>query len=414
MEDIVNIVRTICLAMILLVMSEPGNATQDLSDYTNLPVISNPHPEFTQSTLTLQEIWRLDCSEDADILVGRIKKAAAAQNGNVLLLDTQLNQALEVDGDGQVVRTYGSQGEGPGETTGAFDICQLSDGRVAIMEGSPARTMTMSGQGKIHILAPNGDPLEVWRPADEKVAGEFPNLRAVRLSAKRILVGYQLTQVSPPDMTWTNHLILLDEDGHQLALLGEKVFVTSFSDMTNRERDEHEPYSGGRFDIDAGGRVAMVPDRDLYRVVVRNVDGSGFQLEMPANNCKRAQEVIDEMVESNSAGPYIFEALPNQPEINRVRWRPDGSLWVDHCTSQDDLPENVFIRFDEFDETGVFRRQVAVHVPGNPKTDRLLLLPDGRFVMIRNLYNPEGESTSEGGSDLEVILYANPQPEAGR
>lgn len=325
-----------------------------------------------------------------------------------------MNQALEIDSEGLVVRVYGSQGEGPGETTGAFDLCQLSDGRVAIMEGSPARTMTMSGQGKIHVLPPNGDPLEVWRPADEKVAGEFPNLRAVRLSGKRILVGYQLTQVSPPEMTWTNHLILLDEDGHQLALLGEKVFVTNFSETTNRESDEHEPFSGGRFDIDAAGRVAMVPDRDLYRVVVRNIDGSGFQLEMPANNCKRAQEVIDEMVESNSAGPYIFEALPNKPEINRVRWRPNGSLWVEHCTSQNDLPENVFIRFDEFDETGVFRRQVAVKVPGNPKTDRLLLLSDGRFVMISNLYNPEGESTSEGGSDLEVILYANPQPEAGR
>lgn len=70
-----NFVRTICLALILLVMSEPGNATQDLTSYTDLPVISNPNPESTQSTLTLQEIWRLDCSEDADILVGRIKKA---------------------------------------------------------------------------------------------------------------------------------------------------------------------------------------------------------------------------------------------------------------------------------------------------------------------------------------------------
>jgi len=405
----VNGFSTTCLSLILLALSGPGNASQDLTNYTNLPLVTNPNPESIQTTLTLEEIWRLDCSEDADILIGRIKKAAAAQNGNVLLLDTQLNQAHEVDIDGKVVRTYGSQGEGPGETTGAFDLCQLSDGRVAIMEGSPARTMKLSGQGQIHLLAPNGDPLEVWRPADEKVAGEFPNLRALRVSGKRILVGYQLTQVSPPELTWTNHLILMDEDGHQLALLGEKVFVSNFSGTTSRESDEHEPFSGGRFDIDAGGRMAMVPDRDLYRVVVRNMDGSGFQLEMPAHNCQRAKEVIDEMVESNSAGPFIFEALPNKPEIRRVRWRPNGSLWVEHCSNQDDLPENVFIRFDEFDETGVFRRQVAVNVPGNPQTDRLILLSDGRFVMIRNLDNPEGESTSEGGSDLEVILYANPE-----
>jgi hypothetical protein len=40
--------------------------------------------------VTLREVWRLDCGEDSEHLVGRITAAAPGPDGSVLLIDRQL------------------------------------------------------------------------------------------------------------------------------------------------------------------------------------------------------------------------------------------------------------------------------------------------------------------------------------
>ena len=168
-----------------------------------------------------------------------------------------------------------------------------------------------------------------------------------------------------------------------------------------------------RFDISSGGRIAYAPERDRYLVVVLDPGGDGFRLETPWEPCLRDPAVVREMEEQQSSGPFEYEACPADPAIQQVIWRPDGGLWVESCRSDDDLSAEAFCCFDEYDAAGKWLGVVELIVPGDPGTDRLLVLANGRFVLVRNLLTPEdgaGDAGAESDLGYSVSLL---EPGAG-
>jgi hypothetical protein len=390
-----------CTILILLLASTAA-AELDLRNHDGLPAIEVPTAAPWEETVELTEVWRLDCGAEAEVLVGRVSTAAAAPDGRVLLLDRQLGHVLQVDADGAVLRTYGRAGDGPGETDNAFDVCALPDGRVGILEGAPSGTFIFGGTGRLIVLDAQGDPHATIRPAEQATSGEFPTPRGVRVVGDRLLVGYQLTQVAPPRITTVNRVVLCDDEGAVLATLGEWTVESSLEEAVGREVDLFEPYGTGRYDLASDGRVALLPERDAYVVVVRGPDGAGLRLEGTAEARRRSRDEIDALVEENTSGPFTWEACTAEPALAGVRFRPDGRLWVERCPLTTDPETGDFGTYDEFDREGALLRRVRLHAPGDPASDRLVALADGRFILIRNHH--VDEESEEADVELEVVL----------
>ena len=86
-------------------------------------------------------------------------------------------------------------------------------------------------------------------------------------------------------------------------------------------------------------------------------------------------------------------ALDHEPLVGRVRWRPNENLWVEPFGVKPQ--EEAIACFDEVSSEGVLLRRVHVVVPGSKPEDELLLLEDGRFVLLSGF----GAPAEEGGSE---------------
>lgn len=388
--------------LLALLIPATAFAQLDLRNHDDLPVVAVPAETPAEETVEPVEVWRLDCGTDSDLLIGHIRTASAATDGALLFLDDQLDQVLLVDAAGTFQRTYGRAGDGPGETRNAFDVCSLSGGRIGIAEGKPSQVFTMAGTGMFIILDANGDPLDQFRPAQQATSGEFPHLRGVRVVNDQLLVGYHLIQVSPPRFTAINRIILCDDTGAVQATLGECIVDDSLENTQGYESNEFEPYGTGRYDLARDGRIALLPERDTYLVVIRDPDGGGLRLEGQADARRRTRKEMDELVEMNTAGPFVWEACETDPALVGVRFRPDGKLWVERCPLTTEPAPRDFGTFDEFDREGKLLRRVHLRTPGDPATDHLVHLADGRFVLIRNHHVTEDSEAED--VELEVVL----------
>lgn len=93
-------------------------------------------------------------------------------------------------------------------------------------------------------------------------------------------------------------------------------------------------------------------------------------------------------------GDESAEIFDKEPAMGLVRWRPDGKLWVEPIGV--DLPANIIACFDELSEDLTLLRRVHLEVPGLVRGGELLVMEDGRFVLL------EGFSDDSGHADDPV------------
>ncbi len=378
----------------------------DLTDYGPLPVIEVPVSVSHTDTILLENQWRFACGEDSEILVGRVHNVAAGADGRVLLLDRQLDQVFVLDRHGRYLRTCGRSGEGPGETNASQDVAELPDGRILIIEGTDPGSYNFGGRGRILVWNASSDPVATWYPANQKETGEFPTARGLCVAGDRIMVGYQMMRVAPPEYTTISRLIQLDDTGRISALLGDHTVVGSFEDTAHHELDNYEPYATPRFDMGADGTMVYLPERDRYLVVVRRADGSGLRLENDIDGPRRTDAEKQDLITEHSVAPFTFEPCETKPVLVGVHCRPDGCLWVERTPMAPEAP-GVFGRYDEFSPRGELLREIVLIAPGDPAVDKLCFLADGRFILIRNhhLYGEGEEDEEERDEDLESAVF---------
>ena len=90
---------------------------------------------------------------DPNYLFGRINSIAVGPDGHVYVHDSQALEIRRFDQDGNWVRTYGREGQGPGELSRVDAIALGSDGRV--MARDP-------GNGRVQVWSPEGEAVAQW------------------------------------------------------------------------------------------------------------------------------------------------------------------------------------------------------------------------------------------------------------
>ena len=115
--------------------------------------VVNPESPVEEMTVTLKELWRVG-GDDEEILFGVISQLLHDDDGNVYALDSQLSEIRVFSASGQLLRSIGREGEGPGEFRNGSDIYMGPGGILGVVQVFP---------GKIVLLQRDGTP-----------AGNFP------------------------------------------------------------------------------------------------------------------------------------------------------------------------------------------------------------------------------------------------
>jgi len=372
-----------------------------VAPWTAWPTVTVPAAAPGTETLAPRLVWRLDCADPDLPLIGRISAAAPAGGGRVLLVDRQLAHVLVVSPDGRIERVLGERGEGPGEVRGIHRAVALADGRIGMVGGTEAPTFMLGGRGELVFLDPAGDPAGVWRVAGESGHAPLCTVRELRAAPPHLLVASIRTLVSPErGLTNLAELALVSAADGAREVIARHVWTHAFTREPVAEELAFEAFADGRCDVDASGRIAFAPERDRWLVCIREDDGGGRRLVRPWEQARRT-EAQYAAAERRHGIPRDL-VLDHEPAAGRVRWRPDGHLWVEPGGW---TPAGEAVAcFDELTPGGELVRRVRITLPDHHRDDRLLLLENGRLVVLRGFGRVDagGAGAADGAVDADL------------
>ncbi len=327
----------------------------------------------------------------------------------------QLAEVTVLGPDGEVVRTLGREGDGPGETRRPSDLLIMDDGGVGIVRGYPGSVVLLDAAGApAGVIEVGGDPLH----------GGATTLELAHHRDGHLVAGLiDVQQDGGSIQRRTARIVRLTEDGAREVVYHEGGFTWDFRDFHFYER-ENVAWAARRMALGPDGRVYSATDRDAYAITVYEPDGAIDRVierdHEPSRRTPEERAAVRELYASMLRqlpfeAPITVEAT--DPVIEwigpNLRVAADGPLWV--LTSRGQRPEaaDIMVTYDVFDPSGHFQRQVAVACEGDGREDALYLAPDGeRAVLVkgflaaaRSMFGAQVDTDAEP-EPIEVVCYA--------
>ena len=365
-------------------------------------------PAHGVTTAVVTEQWRAG-GEDDEIFFGNVGRIAMDQEGNMLLLDSQLNEVQVYGPDGTHLRTLGREGDGPGEMRQPNDFYVMNDGLVCVLAGFGGRIIKLTDEG-----LPAGEA--TFTPAEG--SGQFSvMIRGLAAGDGMLLAGIKMSFEAGVNRQ-TYFLTRCDGQGLELATLYEKKNIVDYSDFVLTEMDMDFVWS--RMATAPDGRIYAAPDRNAYEIHVWNAAGDEERIISRAyESLSRTDELKDvqrKIVEGIGANyprpPRAVEVEDVAPDLSGMWVMNDGRLWVQTARGDAEPPDGCWTVLDVFDPDGNFERQVALPGDHDALRDGLHMLPDGRAVVVigaldayLNQQAVGGEDAAEEGAPLEIVCY---------
>ncbi|MBU8869903.1 MAG: 6-bladed beta-propeller [Gemmatimonadales bacterium] len=399
------------LAVVVFPMiTDPCAAAEAVTEIKN-----SGQPSDGLRTLELEETWRIGGPEDEENLLGVIDKVLVDADGSTYLMDIQLNEVQVFSTDGEYLRTFGKEGDGPGEVRRLSDTLFLPDGNLGLIQAFP---------GRIIMLDMKGLPAGEFRlGAENPAAGGMFALETAAVSGDRMVLGGRRMSRTNDGRTATHFIARYDLDGNEYEVFYEATSERNFSSGQIREADNFSPISGA-WALDTAGRVIVATKRNEYRLEVFLPDGSpDLVFTRPYESWRRSAEEIARMKESalpfrrrNRAAPE-FVVEPTEKDILQVRTTTDGRIWVLPSRGIREQPAGIHSTWDVFEADGRFVQQVAIQCGGRGLKDALFFAGEDIVVLVKEhadamaaFRGRGGDDSSEGGIDddaqpLEIIHF---------
>lgn len=367
----------------------------------SLPRIRVDETPPREEIVRLVPTWEIDGGENSEVVFGRIASAAPGVDGTVLLLDAQLTQVLVVSPAGEIVRVFGRPGEGPGDLPGAYRGFQLADGRIGVCGGAPMFTFRMGSSTGIALFDGADQPAGLWPVAENPRSTPMCSVRELRSTGGLVLVAMQAVETLQQGPVRVEELVLLSVPDGERTVVDRRRINLDVTDLEVDELDAFEPFAGGRCDLSRGGRVAWAPARDEWRIHLRDRDGS-TQVWVRASTAARRASFRKEVVQRRFGPPETSHVADTEPVIGRIRWRPDGRLWVEPGGVEP--REGAIACFDELDPDGKLLRRLHLVAPEPEPDDILVLLEDGRYILLSGTAEADGEDPAPSAANPRILL----------
>lgn len=371
-------------------------------------IVSNPaEPVHPPVTYDMKELWRLRSeAEDGSLVFGMISDVEVDSLGNVYLLDTLLMTIHVLSPDGEYLRSISQEGEGPGDLRSANDLFIDSEGNALVAEYDAAR---------ISFFTNEGLPLRLWEP--DRVDSAFVRPRGVNPVPGGLAVECRSLRPQGNQATLRYFCGIFDHDGHlQAKLFERRLELDRVLGITFKEAQAERIWC---WTADSRGWVYVAPEFSEYRILCFDDRGvHRMTIEREHELVLRTQE---EMEEELSILEAECSAFPNTTctverhhrAVTDVSRRDGGALWVRTSAGWNPANSEIAMIIDEFDEDGVFDRQILLRGRIDPREDSIRIHGNRcyRLTWIRGSYmsalSADTQATRLGGvaGIPEVVCY---------
>jgi len=371
---------------------------------------SNIEPTEGVHTLELEELWRIGGIDDEENLLGVVNKVLADDQGNIYLMDIQLNEVQVFDEQGEYFKTLGGPGDGPGEVRRLNDMIFMPDGTLGLVQGFP---------GKIIQVDMEGLPAGEFHPGgDDPASGGFFALRAAASLGNRLVMSGARISRQENSRTATNFIAAFGIDQNQTDTYHTTTNVRQFRGEAFSEKDNFFPHEGG-WALAEDGRVYVAAERNEYSIQVFSPKGAlERNIERQYESWKRTDEELQLAKESafpfrrrNRRAPdVVVEAT--QQDIIQLRAAENGQLWVLPSRGIKDQPAGIHSTWDVFDREGVYRKKIRIACPADATRDALFFVGQDLLVLVKEHSEAmtafRGQGSDQDEPDVESDLDARP------
>ena len=363
-------------------------------------------PVRGERTLRLEEIWRIEVME-AEELIGVVSDVISGPDGTVWMSDTQLGRVLVYSAEGTLLRTLCHEGEGPGELVSPRALTWTPGGDLGVID----RRM-----GEITRVDTLGVPLPSLRLQDttgQPLASGY--LQMVGCRGEVLALCGTFFRHDDAGSRNIRFFSLFDAQGRETRRLME---APSGFDFQARSFDEAADYfvDHGQWTIDALGRIVYAPDRDRYRLEMRDATGALVQVIERDYRPRRRDEADKQHVRDSVSMSINGESVTLHCDLEDydkciafVMATADGRLWVLSEEGLRDRADDVAGTFDIFDDEGTFQETIRVECPLVPEEDSILMLDDGRWVLLCNIASAQ-RAMYAGLSDVAAEAADDERP----
>jgi hypothetical protein len=393
------------LALLVLMMASVAVAGWEGETTTveGVTTVINPEtPAFGELKQEMREMWRRGGEEDEEIFFGTISEFLHDDEDNIYLLDGQLSEIQVFDPAGELLRTVGRQGEGPGEFQNGADMFWGPGGQIGVVQAWP---------GKIVMITPEGDPGSTFALPYRDGGGWQSVSRGAGHGGNLILAGTAWTREDGKQLQFT-YLKAYDPEGNELATYQETSRETQFGNYEFIE-EEYVDFQR-RWAVAPDGRVAAGLSFGDYRIHIWNADGTvdrvierpGYQeIKRTDAEKERFQTMYDAFTRWNRGS--TFRINDHHQAIGQIFFREDGTLWVQSSTYRWRAAEGVFTSFDVYDTVGRYLQRVDLIADADAVEDGLFFAGNRAYV-VTDLFNAVmarmgGDNTEEVDLDVEPV-----------
>jgi len=371
--------------------------------------VTNPATGFAApATQKLPELWRVGGdTDDEDEFFGVISDIDIDANGDVYLLDSQLNEVKVYSKEGEFIRSIGREGEGPGEFRGAVAMYFTPDDKVAVLQTMPGKIVLLTRDG-----TPAGDGV-LPKPEDNG----FQILQGGEARGGNTVLFLARTKFDQAANKWSRRgfLASVDNSGKLLCEYTSKDNTINMSDaeMSDVAWDTFER----RWEVGQDGKVYTCNSYDDY---VINVYGKDGKLEkVIKRDFKHTARPASEKKFMETVMGFFAQRIPNckvtisdmNKDIENIYVRDDGSIWVLNSVGARGLPRGTMGVFDVFNPEGQFVKTVSLQGQGDPIKDLYVFEKDRLYVVTSfvtaamSAQGVTGLETEEEPEPMAVISY---------
>lgn len=300
-----------------------------------------------------------------ELVFGQIRGVYPGANGEMWVLESQIPELRIYSASGDLLRTVGRRGEGPGEFTGNVCLHPGPDGEIWV-EDSLRRWQRFDSSGE--YIGSN--------PSTSNVGC---GIRRWTNSGRYFAVGSEMTEMPPaPSRTYfvehrlTQEGALAVVDTFDIPELPQGNTVTWLSNESNYRIIASIPFSPrASFHLGRSGDFWVSPGDGSYRIHRLTLEGDTvLSIEREGTGVAIPDSIREESIESfyregfTAEGGFDPNDVPRvYPPLERVEEATDGKLWVFRTG------EGGVLHFDVFSPEGEYLARADV--PEN--FDRMLI-----------------------------------------
>lgn len=271
-----------------------------------------------------------------EYLFGAVTEMAVDRDGSIYVFDRQVPALRKYDANGKFVRTFGRDGQGPGEYRNAGGLALLRDGRVLLWDG---------GNWRFNVYGADGSVLPAWPTPSGTSGGMIGTSRALMVDTTGRIVYLNRSLFTPragglgSRRVWIRYR----DDGTPIDTIETPEFLQSSQTITASSPDGRSRTSSGvpfapqpKYAMSPRGHlVSGLPSR--YAFEIHTAPGSvvSVRRDVPPVPLARQERdsardaITERMRRVNPTWTWNGPEIPrNKPAYEQLYVGDDGRLWV--------------------------------------------------------------------------------------